>query len=82
MSTRLSPSELETKKLGYDDKENFEILAIDCLENEDWRMPIVEYLENPTASTERKFRYLALSYILMGKKLFKKTPEGVLLKFI
>lgn len=80
VSTRLFPSNLEETKLGYANKENFEILAMDCLAEEDWRKPIVEYLENPTASTERKLRYRALSHVLMGNKLFKKTPQGVLLK--
>lgn len=80
MSTRLSPTDLETTKLGYADEENFEILAIDSLGDEDWRKPIVEYLENPTTFVERKVRYHALSYIFMGNKLFKKTPKRVLLK--
>lgn len=52
MLTRLFPSYLKETKLGYANKENFEILAMDCLEDEDWRKPIVEYLENPTTSTE------------------------------
>ncbi|XP_050895650.1 uncharacterized protein LOC127102313 [Lathyrus oleraceus] len=80
MSTRLSPIDLEVTKLGYADKENFEILSIDSLTDEDWRKPIVKYLENPTTSAERKVIYHSLSYTLMGNELFKKTPEGVLLK--
>ena len=80
VATRLSPSDLKTTKLRYIDEENFEILAINSLINEDWRKGIVEYLKNPTNSIERKIRYRALSYILMGNELFKKTPEGVLLK--
>lgn len=35
MTTKLSPSDLEMKKLGYADGENFEILAIDNLTNID-----------------------------------------------
>lgn len=50
--TRLSPSYLEETKLGYANEEKFEILALDCLADEDWRNPIIEYLENPTASTK------------------------------
>lgn len=49
---------------------------------EDWRKTIVEYLENPTTSAERKVRYHSLSYTLIGNELFKKTPEGVLLKYL
>ncbi|XP_050915869.1 uncharacterized protein LOC127130962 [Lathyrus oleraceus] len=52
VSTRLAPSDLEKTKLGYADEENFEILAIDNLTDRDWRKPIVEYLQNPTTSSD------------------------------
>jgi len=42
--------------------------------------PIASYLENPDGITCRKIKYKALSYVIMGDKLFIKTPEGVLLK--
>lgn len=38
------------------------------------------YLQNPTASTDRKTMYRALSNVLLGTQLFKKSPEGILLK--
>ncbi|XP_045798024.1 uncharacterized protein LOC123892265 [Trifolium pratense] len=57
-----------------------EIFVIDNLTDSDWRQPIVNYLENPAGITERKVKYRALSYTIMGNELFKKTPEGVLLK--
>lgn len=82
MSTKLSPTNLEATKLGCADKENFEKLTIDSLTDEYWRKPIVDYLENPTTSAEQKVRYHSLSYSLMGNELFKKIPEGVLLKFL
>lgn len=80
MATRLTPSDLEKPKLGYVDEGNFKILAIDNLTNEDWRKPIVEYLQNPMASADRKTWYRALSYVLVGLELCKKSHEGVLLK--
>ncbi|XP_050914990.1 uncharacterized protein LOC127129933 [Lathyrus oleraceus] len=46
----------------------------------EWRKPIVEYLENPVGGTDRKTKYRALSYVLSGNELLKKTPEGVLIK--
>lgn len=52
MPTKLSPSYLETTKLGFADGENFEILAVVNLTDTDWRKSIVDYLENPTTSTE------------------------------
>ncbi|PNX61525.1 hypothetical protein L195_g052504, partial [Trifolium pratense] len=57
-----------------------EIFVIDNLVDSDWRQPIVNYLENPVGTTERKIKYRALSYTIIGNELFKKTPEGVLLK--
>ncbi|XP_050888903.1 uncharacterized protein LOC127094076 [Lathyrus oleraceus] len=80
VATRLIPLDLEKTKLGCADEGNFEILEIDSLTNGDWRRPIVVYLQNPTTSTDQKTRYRALSYVLLGSKLFKKSPEGILLK--
>ncbi|XP_058733168.1 uncharacterized protein LOC131604762 [Vicia villosa] len=80
MATKLSPSDLERNRLGYANEEEFEVLAIDALTNTDWRIPIIEYLKDPSLNTDRKTKYRALSYVLMGNKLFKKMPEGILLK--
>jgi hypothetical protein len=57
-----------------------EIFVIDNLSDTDWRKPIVSYLENPVGITDRKIKYKALSYTIIGNELFKKTPEGILLK--
>lgn len=67
-------------KLGSADPENFEVFAIEDLTKADWRRPIVKYLENPTWSIDRKVKYRSLSYIIIGNKLFNKTPECILLK--
>ncbi|XP_050896046.1 uncharacterized protein LOC127102751 [Lathyrus oleraceus] len=80
MYARLSPTDLESTQLGYANKEEFEVLAIHTLIDTDWRNPIINYLKDPSKDTERKTKYRALSYILIGNELFKKTPEGVLLK--
>jgi len=58
----------------------FEIFAIDNLTDNDWQKPIANYLENPNGTTCRKMKYRALSYVVVGNELFKKTPEGVLFK--
>ena len=57
-----------------------EIFVINNLTDDDWRKPIANYLENPDGVTCRKIKYKALSYVIMGDELLKKTPEGVLLK--
>ena len=67
-------------RLGYAEKQGFEILAINTLSDADWRSPLKSYLADPTLKVDRKTKYIALSYLLMGNKLFKKTQEGVLLK--
>src|ERR1044072_6288730 len=63
-------------------KEPIEVFAIDNLSNNDWRKPIVEFFQNPTGLTDRKVKYKALSYVIIGNELFKKSPDGVLLKFL
>ncbi|XP_050877842.1 uncharacterized protein LOC127081647 [Lathyrus oleraceus] len=55
--TKLVPLDLEKIKLGCVDEGNFEILEIDSLTDEDWRKPIVVYLQSPTVSTDRKTRF-------------------------
>ncbi|XP_050876224.1 uncharacterized protein LOC127079917 [Lathyrus oleraceus] len=70
---------------GIDDEclENFavhKVFSIENLSQSDWRRPIIEYLENPVRNTDRKIKYMALSYIRLGNELFKKTLEGILLK--
>src|SRR3954465_7321162 len=72
MATKLSTSDLESSQLGFANKEEFVVLNIDSLANTDWRSPIVNYLRDPSTNTNRKVKYRALSYFLMGNKLFKK----------
>ncbi|XP_058769366.1 uncharacterized protein LOC131643230 [Vicia villosa] len=80
LDTRLSPSNLEITRLGYANEKEFEVLAIDTAVDTDWRSPIINYLRDPTINTERNIKYRVISYILMGNELFKKTPDGILLK--
>jgi ribonuclease HI len=54
MAARLSPTDLESTQLGYANKEEFEVLAIDTLMDSDWRNPIINYLKDPSIDTERK----------------------------
>ena len=86
-SKEVDSDKLPTPKLGGAREsngeifENFaEIFAIDNLSNNDWRAPIVEYLQNPAGNTSRKTKYKALSYLIIGNELFKESPKRVLLK--
>ncbi|XP_057432273.1 uncharacterized protein LOC130725026 [Lotus japonicus] len=59
---------------------DLDVMAIDNLTPNDWRKPIVEYLQNPVGSTDRKVKYRALSYTIIGNELFKKNVDDTLLK--
>ncbi|XP_020970106.1 uncharacterized protein LOC110268352 [Arachis ipaensis] len=56
-----------------------EVLLLEKLDPKDWRVLIVEYLENPSLSVDRKLKYRAQSYVLMNNVLFKKSVDGNLL---
>src|ERR1044072_4276259 len=65
ISTLPVPAKLSTSTLvGVDDMDDFSdlkksigVFTIDNLPNNDWRKPIVEFLQNPTGSTDRKIKY-------------------------
>ncbi|KAL1337299.1 hypothetical protein AAHE18_10G129500 [Arachis hypogaea] len=63
-----------------------EVLSLEKLDPEDWRVPIVEYLKNPSLSVDRKLKYRAQSYVLisntcLGEKeaylTLAKVHEGI-----
>ncbi|KAL1352493.1 hypothetical protein AAHE18_06G171000 [Arachis hypogaea] len=56
-----------------------EVLSLEKLDLEDWKVPIMEYLENPSLSVNRKLKYRTQSYVLMNNVLFKKSVDGNLL---
>ncbi|XP_050897108.1 uncharacterized protein LOC127103917 [Lathyrus oleraceus] len=66
---------MEKTKLGYADKEIFKILAIDNPTDGDLRKPIVEYLQNPMASVDRKTRCWALDLIGEIRPSSSKNPR-------
>ena len=49
-------------------------------EVDDWRTPLIKYLENPAVLTNRKVRRQALKYVLLDHDLYRRTIEGLLLK--
>lgn len=64
----------------FDGLLQYKVLAIDLVSEDDRKKPIINYLGNPTGVTDRKIKYRALSYVIMGNKMLKKTHEGILLK--
>jgi ribonuclease HI len=67
-------------------RENQEVFANDVcvfgsdLAEDDWRTEIVDYLENPSRKVSRKLRYKAVKFVLLDRRLFYKSLDGVLLQ--
>ena len=47
---------------------------------QDWRVPIISYLKDPSHCAERNIRHLAFKYILVDDELFRRTADDILLK--
>ncbi|KAK2986185.1 hypothetical protein RJ640_006220 [Escallonia rubra] len=52
---------------------------IDTVQN-DWRTPIIQYLQNPESRVDAKVKLQATKYFLLDNNLFKRTPEGLALR--
>ena len=50
------------------------------LAGQDWRQPIIDFLENPNINVDRKIKLRSIHYVLCGGDLFKKSSDGTLLK--
>lgn len=48
---------------GVEEAWEHEVFFIDSSSPIDWKNPIIDYLENPVGSTDRKTKYRALSYM-------------------
>jgi hypothetical protein len=49
---------------------------------DDWRTPLVHYLENPNHIAERKVQREALKYVMLNNTLYRQTIDGLLLKYL
>jgi hypothetical protein len=47
---------------------------------DDWRTPLVRYLENPAHIADRKVQRQALNYVMFDNTLYRQTIDGLLLK--
>nr|XP_028946874.1 uncharacterized protein LOC114820421 [Malus domestica] len=47
---------------------------------EDWRTPIIQYLNNPSFPTSKKNRRQKTKYVIWDKTMLRKTLDGLLLK--
>jgi hypothetical protein len=57
--------------------ESSETMTVDP---DDWRTPLVCYLENSGHITDRKVRCQALKYAILDSALYRRTIDGLLLK--
>jgi hypothetical protein len=48
----------------------------------DWRAPIMKYLRNPRVRINKNVRRTTFKYILVDNKLYRRTIDDVLLKFL
>jgi hypothetical protein len=49
-------------------------------EPDDWRTPLVHYLENPGHIADRKVQRPALKYVVLDNTLYRRTIDHLLLK--
>jgi hypothetical protein len=49
-------------------------------EPDNWRTPLVRYLENPCHIDDRTVRRQALKYVILDNNLYQRTIDGLLLK--
>ena len=57
-----------------------EILNTNMLTTLNWRKPLVNYLQNPNLFVDRKIKYKAKNYVILGDELYKKGVDEILLK--
>ncbi|KAM2561554.1 hypothetical protein TB1_012613 [Malus domestica] len=46
---------------------------------DDWRKPIMQYLDNPNGKHNHKTRVHATNYVMYQNKLYRKGKDGLLL---
>ena len=56
--------------------------AIDERPAKDWRMKIIAYLKNTSTNISGTIRNKATSYVLVDEELYKRSHEGLLLKYL
>jgi hypothetical protein len=56
------------------------VSKITTIDLDDWRAPLVCYLENPSHIADRKVQRQALKYVVLHNTLYRRTIDGLLLK--
>ncbi|XP_059630454.1 uncharacterized protein LOC132273511 [Cornus florida] len=65
-------------------KKTWEIFNIDIdgIDLDDWKTPIIYFLQNPNANVDKRIQLLAPYYILIDGDLYKKSKDGLLLRYL
>jgi hypothetical protein len=72
-------SETRGSKISRNSDQTSEMMTADP---DDWRTPLVRYLENTGHITDRKVRHQALKYVMFDNTLYRQTIDGLLLKYM
>ncbi|XP_059658950.1 uncharacterized protein LOC132305303 [Cornus florida] len=80
MASHFQSEELEKFKPANKPREVFNI-DIDGLDLDDWRTPIIQFLQEPNSKVDKRIQLLAPHYIMIDEDLYKKSKEdGLLLR--
>jgi hypothetical protein len=72
-------SEIGVSENSRNSDESSETMMVD---HDDWRTPLVHYLENRGHIVDRKVRRQALKYVMLNNTLYRQTIYGLLLKYL
>ncbi|KAM1195776.1 hypothetical protein ACFX2J_022218 [Malus domestica] len=59
-------------------EDHVDVCPVETLPN-DWRRPIMQYLDNPRGKHDRKTKVHATNYVLYQNELYRKGEDGLLL---
>jgi hypothetical protein len=78
-SAKLDGPVSETKRSGIS-RSSCNLGEMTMTKLNDWRTPLVRYLENPSHIVDRKVQRQTLKYALLDNTLYRRTIDGLLLK--
>ncbi|XP_050124712.1 uncharacterized protein LOC126601985 [Malus sylvestris] len=61
-----------------DRQDRIDVCAVEAI-LDDWRKPIMQYLDNPNGKHSRKTRVHATNYVIFQNELYRKCEDGLLL---
>ncbi|KAM1655157.1 hypothetical protein ACFX2K_007451 [Malus domestica] len=62
-----------------DRQDLIDVCAVEAIPD-DWRKPIMQYLDNPNGKHDRKTRVHATNYVMYQNELYRKGEDGLLLQ--